>query len=185
MRSLQGQLLLDGGKLVDTEFHRSVVLICKHDAEGAFGLVLNRPSEHKVGRALDDPLPEPVKHLSVFLGGPVQPQTLSCLVHDPSDNDPAESQVMPGVRLVHDLDNLAEAEDDFLARSQFKFFAGYAGWSPGQLDNEMRKGAWLTHPATIDLVFHPQPQELWKRILLTKGLQYRLLAEAPDDASRN
>jgi putative transcriptional regulator len=66
-----------------------------------------------------------------------------------------------------------------------KFFAGYAGWSPGQLDGEMKVDAWLTHPATMDHVFHPRPEELWKSILRSKGLLYRLLAESPDDVSRN
>jgi len=185
MRSLKGKLLLDGGKLVDTMFHRTAVLICEHNAEGAFGLVLNRVSEHKVGRALDLPLPDALKNLPVFLGGPVQPQALSCLIHDPNANDPAEPVVIPGLRLTHDLDQLIKADDDLLARSQIKFFAGYAGWSPGQLDKEMKQDAWLTHPASIELVFHPRPQELWKQILLAKGPEYRLLAETPEDVSRN
>jgi putative transcriptional regulator len=185
MRSLKGKLLLDGGKLVDTVFHRSVVLICEHNADGAFGLVLNRLSEHEVGKALDVLLPDVVKHLPVFLGGPVQPQALSCLIHDPTDNDFTKSSVIRGLRLTHDLDDLVEAGEDFLTRVRFKFFAGYAGWSPGQLDNEMKQNAWLTHPASIEFVFHPQPQELWKTILLTKGPEYRLLAETPEDVSKN
>jgi len=185
MRSLKGKLLLDSGKLVDTEFGRTVVLICEHHAQGAFGLVLNRPSDFKVGRALDDPLPEPVCDLPVFLGGPVQPQALTCLIHDPQETASTERTVIPGLRFTHDLNELLGTNLDFIQRSQFKFFAGYAGWAPGQLDNEMKQGAWLTHPATVELVFDPNPQSLWKRILKTKGWQYRLLAEMPEDVSKN
>jgi putative transcriptional regulator len=185
MRSFKGQLLLDGGKLVDTAFHRSVVLICSHDAQGAFGLVLNHPSEYTVGRALDAPLPGSVKHLLVFLGGPVQPQALSCLIHDPAADTPSGALILPGLHLVHSLDDLMEPRDGFLSRATFKFFAGYAGWSPGQLDHEMNDNAWLTHPASMELVFDPQTEDLWKRILLSKGPQYRLLAETPEDASKN
>jgi putative transcriptional regulator len=66
-----------------------------------------------------------------------------------------------------------------------KVFAGYAGWSPGQLDDEMRRKAWLTHPATLDLIFTPEPENLWKTILRAKGPEYRLLSETPEDLSWN
>lgn len=185
MKSLKGQLILDSGKLIETEFRRTVVLICKHNTQGAFGLVLNRPSDYQVGRALDDPLPDSVGRLPIYLGGPVQPQALSCLIHDTVEKDFAQANVIPGVHLSHDLDALVEPKGDFLARAQFKFFAGYAGWSAGQLDKEMKQGAWLTHPASIELVFYPKPEELWKTILLTKGPLFRLLAETPEDVSKN
>ncbi|MCX7887260.1 MAG: YqgE/AlgH family protein [Verrucomicrobiae bacterium] len=186
MKSLKGQLLLDGGRLLDTEFRRTVVLICQHDANGAFGLVLNRPSEHKVGCALDDPLPEPIRDLPVFLGGPVQPQAFSCLIHDSAyTTTESEWTVLPGLRLTHDIRELLEPEEDFLRRARFKFFAGYAGWAPGQLEQELKQHAWLVHPATVDLVFDPQPKLLWSKILRTKGPQYRLLAELPEDPSLN
>ena len=76
---LQGQLLLDGGNLRGSFFHRTVVLICQHDAEGAFGLVLNRATENKVGEVLVADLPEPLKEQTLYVGGPVQPGALSYL----------------------------------------------------------------------------------------------------------
>jgi putative transcriptional regulator len=173
MKSLQGQLLLDGGKLAGSEFHRTVVLICQHDPTGAFGLVLNRPSTERIADVIDIPLPATMRDLPLHLGGPVQPQMLSCLVHDPA----TKGGILPGLRLVHTPDEAAGL--------RVKFFAGYAGWSPGQLDGEMKADAWLTHPATMDHVFHPRPEELWKSILRSKGPLYRLLAESPDDVSRN
>jgi putative transcriptional regulator len=181
MNSLKGQFILDGGTLAGSPFHRTVVLICQHDATGAFGLVLNRPSPHKVGEALDELLPEPVKSLMVFVGGPVQPQALSYLIYDPSGTQSGEQIVLPGLRLTHTLDELETISPE----AQLKFFAGYAGWSPGQLDNEMKLKAWLTHPASIGDVFCSKPTELWKTIIRTKGMEYRLLADAPDDISNN
>ncbi len=74
-KSLKGQLLLDGGKLHGSFFHRSVVLICQHDSEGAFGLILNRASDSKVGQALVANLSETVKEQALFVGGPEQPGT--------------------------------------------------------------------------------------------------------------
>jgi putative transcriptional regulator len=64
-------------------------------------------------------------------------------------------------------------------------FAGYAGWSPGQLENEMKHKAWLTHPASLELVFDTAPEQLWQVILRRKGGKYRLLAQSPEDLSLN
>src|SRR5262245_47598370 len=181
-KSLKGQLLLDQGGLQGSFFHRSVILVCQHDAEGAFGLVLNRVTGNKVGEALVAKLPEQLKQMALFLGGPVQPQALSFL-H--SDSFLPEANVLPNLTLGHSIDALVEAGDSYSPTRQLKVFAGYAGWSPGQLDQEMKMDTWLTHPATLDLVFHAQPQELWKLILSDKGWKYRLIAESPEDLSWN
>src|SRR5690242_15734273 len=81
-KSLKGQLLIDKGKLFGSFFHRTVILICQHDEEGAFGLVLNRNTENRVGDALVANIPEMIKEEPLFLGGPVQPQAMSFLVND-------------------------------------------------------------------------------------------------------
>jgi putative transcriptional regulator len=181
-KSLKGQLLLDNGKLGGSFFHRTVLLICEHDAEGAFGLVLNRNTGTKVGEALVADLPEQIKGQPLFLGGPVQPQALSYL-H--SDEFLPDANVMANLSLGHSLDELQDLSDGFSANRKLKVFAGYAGWSPGQLDDEMRRDTWLTHSASLDLVFFNQPDKLWEHILLQKGWKYRLLAESPPDPSAN
>ncbi len=181
-KSLKGQFLLDGGKLAGSYFHRSVVLICQHDPEGAFGLVINRPSEKKVGEALVADMPATLREQSLFLGGPVQPQAMSFL-H--TDDFLPDANVLPNLNLGHTLDELIELGGSFSATQQLKVFAGYAGWSPGQLDDEMKRGAWLTHPAAAQLVFAGDDQNLWSRLVRKKGWQYRLLSEQPDDLSWN
>ena len=98
---------------------------------------------------------------------------------------PVLAGVMPGLMLGHSLpDLLATAEGPGLAR-RLLVFAGYAGWTAGQLDGEMKRESWLTHPATLDLIFSPEPKKLWRNLVSTKGPEYRLLAEAPDDLSWN
>lgn len=181
-KSLKGQLLLDGGKLRGSFFHRTAVLICQHDPEGAFGLVLNRPSENKVGDALVADLPDTLKELPLHLGGPVQPTALSYL-H--SDSFIPDANVLPNLSLGHSLDDLVELGASFSTTQQVKVFAGYAGWSPGQLDDEMKRHAWLTHPASLDLVFSTDPAGLWRKIVGLKGWEYKLLADAPEDMSWN
>jgi putative transcriptional regulator len=181
-KSLQGQLILDGGKLQGSFFHRSVVLICQHDPEGALGLILNRSTENKVGQALVANLPERVKEQSLFIGGPVQPQALSFL-H--SDAFLPGANVMANLSLGHSLDALVDLSESFSTTQKLKLFAGYSGWSAGQLDNEMSRKDWLVHPASLDLVFHPEPDQLWKNIMKQKDIKSRLLADSPDDLSWN
>lgn len=181
-QSLKGQLLLDSGRLHGSFFHRSVILICEHDEEGAFGLVLNRTTGNTVGEAVVAKLQAGLKGLPLFLGGPVQPQALSFL-H--SDSFLPDANVLPNLALEHSLDTLMELGESFSPTRQLKIFAGYAGWSPGQLDDEMKRDTWLTHPASIDHVYYPKPDELWKLILAEKGWKYRLIADAPEDLSWN
>jgi putative transcriptional regulator len=181
-KSLKGQLLLDNGRLQGSFFHRSVILICQHDSEGAFGLVINHTTENMVGEAVAAQLPTALKQMPLFLGGPVQPQALSFLHHD---TFLPEASVMPNLNLDHSLDSLMELGDSYSPSRQIRVFAGYAGWSAGQLDDEMKRDTWLTHPASIDLVFYPKPSDLWKLILAEKGWKYRLMGNAPDDLSWN
>ena len=182
MNSLKGQLILDQGKLQGSFFHRTVILVCQHDGEGAFGLVLNRAAPQKVGDALVANLPERIKEQPLFLGGPVQPQALSFL-H--KGNFVPDANIMPNLGMSHSLDTLLDLAESFAPDQELKIFAGYAGWSPGQLDDEMKRDTWMTHPASLELVFDPEPEKLWQSILRQKGFKYKLIAEGPEDPSWN
>jgi putative transcriptional regulator len=181
-KSLKGQLLLDSGQLQGSFFHRSVVLVCHHDTDGAFGLVLNHPAESKVGDVLVADLPERVKEDLLFIGGPVQTTALSYLHTDAFIPD---ANVINNLSLGHSLDDLLEISESFSPTKQVRCFAGYAGWSAGQLESEMKRKAWLVHPASVECVFAEEPTALWKKILREKGWQYRLIAEGPEDLSFN
>lgn len=180
---LQGQLLLDGGQLDGSFFARSVVLICQHDAEGAFGLVLNRALGKTAGELIVADLPAPLKTSPLFVGGPVQPGALSYL-H--TDSFLPDATVLPNLALGHSLDELLEIGEGFSATKKVRLFAGYAGWSAGQLENEMKRKSWLTFPASLELVFETPPDLLWPKILHQKGgWKNKLLSQMPDDLSLN
>ncbi|MEW6159191.1 MAG: YqgE/AlgH family protein [Verrucomicrobiota bacterium] len=182
MKSLKGQLLLDSGQLTGSFFHRTVVLVCQHDAEGAFGLIINKSTGNKVGESLVADIPDVLKEQPLYLGGPVQPTALSYL-H--SDNFLPDGNVIENLSLGHALDTLLELGESFSASQKIRMFAGYSGWGAGQLEDEMKRKAWITHPASLDLVFHPDPRNLWREILREKGGLFRLLAQMPDDLSWN
>jgi putative transcriptional regulator len=179
---LKGQLLLDSGQLGGSFFQRTVVLICQHDVEGAFGLVLNRATGTNAGDMIVADLPATLKSCPLYLGGPVQPSALSFL-H--SDAFLPDANVLPNLSLGHSLDTLVELGESFAPARRLKLFAGYAGWSPGQLEDEMKRKAWLTHPASLELVFETPPDQLWPSILREMGPKFRLLAQMPEDPSLN
>ncbi len=180
-KSLKGHLLLDSGLLRGSFFDRTVVLICQHDAQGAFGLVLNKPTGSKVGEMLVADLPQTIREMPLFVGGPVQPAGLSFLHSDAFIPD---ANVIPNLNLGHSLEGLVEIGQSYSPEKKAKIFAGYAGWSGGQLEEELQRKAWLTHPASLELVFSEE-DGLWRKILKELGWQHRLLADAPEDLSWN
>jgi putative transcriptional regulator len=160
-----------------------VVLICQHDAEGAFGLILNRQTDKKIGDVLVADLPENLKESLLYLGGPVQPNAMSYLHTDIFIPD---ANVLPNLNLGHSLDELMDLGESFSPTQKIKMFAGYAGWSPGQLEEEMKRDSWLTHPASVELVFDADPNNLWQTIVgQRQGWKYKLLSQMPDDLSQN
>src|SRR5437588_3202320 len=117
---LKGQLLLDSGQLNGSFFQRTVVLICQHDADGAFGLVLNRSSGNNLGEMLVADLPDGLREQPLYLGGPVQ---LSALSYLHSDTFMPEASVMPDLELGHSLDSLVEIGESFSTTKKVKLFA--------------------------------------------------------------
>jgi putative transcriptional regulator len=180
---LKGQLLLDSGSLRGSFFERTVLLICQHDAEGAFGLVLNRDTGNKAGEMIVADLPDTLKECPLFAGGPVQPTALSFL-H--TDSFIPDATVMPNLSLGHSLDSLLEIGESFSTTKKVRLFAGYAGWSPGQLESEMKRKSWVAHPASLELIFDTPPKELWQTVLRSKGgWRNKILAQSPEDLSWN
>jgi len=182
-KSLKGHFLLDSGQLGQSWFARTVVLLCQHDADGAFGLVLNRKAPSKVGDVLVADIPPALKEAQLYLGGPVQPSALSYL-H--TELFLPESNVLPNLNLGHALDDLMFIGESFSPTSKFKVFAGYSGWGPKQLEGELQRQAWLTLPASLDLLFDVPADQLWQ-VLLRRlgGWQNVLLASRPEDPSLN
>jgi putative transcriptional regulator len=179
--SLSGQLLLASPSLQDPNFKRAVVLIGAHSDEGAMGVVLNRPSNATVGELVPQLEPAVGDEETVYVGGPVQPNSIVFLAEF-LDPEPAGLLVLGRIGFPTpeaDLDELAEAT------ARRRVFAGYAGWGSGQLDAELDDGDWIAHPALPDDVFSEDPTELWSRVLARKGGAYVLIARMPLDPSLN
>ena len=181
-KSLQGQLLLDGGSLAGSFFSRTVVLVCQHNPEGAFGLVLNRRADQTVGEVVIEDLPERIAEQDLWVGGPVQGTVMSFLHTD--DFLPG-ANVMPFLHHSNSVDDLLEIANSFSISSKVRIFAGYSGWGAGQLDDEMRRKAWITQPAAVSHVFETEPDNLWRSVMTELGGVHRLMADGPEDLSWN
>ncbi len=163
METFEGQLLIASPQLGDENFARSLVLLIEHNQEGAFGVVLNRPVSktlqelwREVGSAACH------SRQPVYLGGPVPGPLMS--LH--TKRELAETEPIPGVffaaRKQH-LDKLVLSEEP-----AYKVFIGHAGWGAGQLENELRQGAWRTLPATAELIFSTA-DDLWETVFRQLG----------------
>jgi putative transcriptional regulator len=179
--SARGQLLIAGPGLTDPNFWRTVVLIVEHSEEGAFGLVLNRPSETLVGEAVPEieELVEPDEPL--YIGGPVQPSGVVVLgqFEDPGDG------ALVAFDDVGVLGAGSALEEHSAGLRTGRAFVGHAGWGAGQLDEEIERGDWILEPAGAGDAFSDEPRELWSRVLTRKGGSYALVARMPADPSLN
>jgi putative transcriptional regulator len=180
MQSLKGQLLVAGPALVDPNFRRTVVLVGEHTEEGALGVVLNRASETTVQEAVPEltALSGDLGH--VYVGGPVQPSAIVVLA-DFVEPERSSALVLDSVGFLP-----AEADPEELGElRRARVFAGYAGWGPGQLDDELEEGSWIVEPALAHDVFTVDPDELWSDVLRRKGGPFEVLALMPLDPSLN
>lgn len=178
--SLAGSLLLAHPALKDPNFKRAVVLLSAHDADGAMGVVLNRPTGDTLAELDDAFAGGPLATVPVYAGGPVQTDRL--LICAVSFHENGE-----GVRLHFGLEPAAAqallaTEGDGV---EMRAFVGYAGWSAGQLENELEHDTWAVSAIPADLMGYAQDDTLWRRVIATVSPEWRLLADEPDDPSRN
>jgi len=167
MSEFRPSLLLSMPQLQDPNFAKTVVLLCDYMPEGAFGLVLNRPTEAPASAMvrIDPPL-EHANGLPLCIGGPVEPERGWVLTADAPERD---------FRLITDglylstsptlLRRVLEAQPPPRAR----VLAGYAGWGPGQLDEELAESAWLIAELDLDLVFDVAADIMWETAIRRLG----------------
>jgi putative transcriptional regulator len=171
---LRGQLLIAAPSLFDY-FRRTVVLVIEHTPEGAMGVVLNRESETRVADAVPQLAELADAGELVRIGGPVAPQSVVAL-GEFGDIDEAGSAVTGQLGTLD-----PDAGNETLRR--LRVYAGYAGWSAGQLEDELEQEAWVVAPAEEEDPF--SEGDIWSRALERRGGAYRLLATMPPDPSQN
>lgn len=143
--NLTGQFLIAMPSMSDPRFSQTITFICSHSEDGAMGIVLNRPTKHSIAELLKqiqlDPTPSPILNNHVFEGGPVQ-QERGFVLHVPHLEYDSTIQINESIALTTSKDIL-EAAAKNEAPKKMMVALGYAGWSPGQLEEEMGLNAWL------------------------------------------
>jgi len=163
-------LLVAMPQVLDPFFHRSVVLLIHHEDEGSFGFIINRSTGIRLTEILGgmDVGWQGRGEATAHFGGPVQPQLGTVLFGPGAAETEASTEVLPGVALtqhIGDLVRLAEMPPD-----HFRLFLGYAGWGSGQLFEEILRNDWLTAPVQVDLIFAPDPDDVWSEALRSVGV---------------
>jgi putative transcriptional regulator len=165
-------LLVATPQVLDPFFHRSVVLLIHHDEEGSLGFIVNRPTGIRIAEILKGMEISWLgdREAMAYFGGPVQPQLGTVLFTRSPDGTVEEtpSEVLPGLAItqqIGDLEQLAAVPPEDL-----HLYLGYAGWGSGQLVEEILRNDWITAPVSQQLIFAPQPEEVWKQALQTVGV---------------
>lgn len=177
-------LLLAMPQVLDPFFHKSVVLLIRHEEEGSLGFIINRPTELKIAEILEDLEVswEGDDDSLAFFGGPVNPEMGTLIYLDPDATE--DSQVAPGVAVsqsVADLQQVSEMEPE-----HFRLYLGYAGWDEGQLEREILRNDWLIAPVDQALLFANRPDDVWQNALLSVGINpAQLPAWTQDDSGFN
>jgi putative transcriptional regulator len=173
--SLAPALLLSMPQLVDPNFNRTVVLLCKHNGDGAFGLVVNRPlvTSGRVVVNLDPPVSTD-RELEVWIGGPVEPERSWMLVGDDVLEQEMSGPAGAGVQIVEGL--YLSTSPALLRRllapdapPRTRLIVGYSGWGPGQLEAELQASAWLMSDVDRRLIFDTPAEQMWERAIRRLG----------------
>jgi len=177
-----GTLLVAEPFLKDPNFLRSVVLLCEHGEEGSVGFVLTRRHKQNLSQLIPE-LRE--KNWPLFYGGPVQTDSLH-FIHQYPRLIPGSKEIKKGIWWGGDFSTVIDLlKEDALEPTHLRFFVGYSGWEPDQLNEELQQNSWLTTPAQSSLVFHSKPQETWNETLKKMGDQYAMMINFPIDPQLN
>lgn len=184
-----GQLLVATPALTDPNFRRTVILLVEHEAtEGTLGVVLNRVSEVTVENVLPSWAELASEPSMVFHGGPVALDSALCLAALSGEEEPLGWRSLEGSPAVERLGLVdLDAPPEVLAAEldALRVFAGYAGWGEGQLESEIREGAWYVVAPEPGDPFVVEPEQLWRNVLRRQGGDLALVSTFPEDPSLN
>jgi putative transcriptional regulator len=177
-----GILLIADPFLKDPNFMRSVVFICENKDEGSFGFVLNKHYDFTLDELINgvDDL-----HIPVYLGGPVQMDTIHFLHQYPA-TIPGGFEIADGIFWGGDFETaIGLIRSGKIDMNNIRFFIGYSGWGSGQLADEMKERSWLVGEASRKLIFHQKIDEIWKDALRNLGGDYEMMVNFPIDPQLN
>lgn len=164
MSPSQGKFLVSKREMRDPRFAQTVVLLIEHGEKGTMGLVINRRTKLTLSEALPQVESRAGRSEFLFMGGPVQVQAISVLLRSRIQQDESR-RILEGIYFSTSASLLKQIIGGAMPDSRFRAFAGYAGWAPRQLDQELMRGDWHVLQAEADDVFHEPPSEIWPELI--------------------
>ncbi len=162
----QGVFLVATRDLADPRFRHSVILVTDYGKDGTAGLIINRPTNISLSEALPSIRSLKSHAGELFFGGPVQPSSVSILTALDSERR-GMKRVLDGVFFSINADTIRGLGSGSGIENSMRVYAGYAGWRPGQLENEISRGDWLVVPGNGTLVFQEDASKLWRNLITT------------------
>lgn len=177
MESLQGHFLIATPQMPDPRFRKSLIYICSHSHEGAMGMVVNRPSSHSLASLfVSADIPLPLQALPcIYIGGPVE-EEVAFFLYSAEYHTAHFLQITETVRLSRDPEILYEIAKGCGPR-HYLFLLGYAGWAPGQLEEELRHDGWLSFPAEDEVLFRTPDEQKWQKAAESFGVDISLYSD--------
>lgn len=173
-----GMVLIAEPFLTDPNFSRTVVFLVEHNEEGTLGFVLNQP----MGIMLKDVIengPDDQLDIPLFAGGPVATDTLH-VIHQLGDHIEGSKFVGKHIYWGGEFEQIRFLLGNKNAKwDDFRFFVGYSGWAPGQLEDELASGSWIVNKTDEEFIFDLEKQKLWEAALNDKGGKFKLMKGSP------
>jgi len=183
LKPTQGNLLLSEPFMLDSNFERSVILLCEHNTEGTLGFILNNPTALNLSDVIED---IENKNFKIFIGGPVASENLF-FIHQAYDKFQSGHHIIEDVYLGNDFEKLIFLiKENLILPNEVKLFFGYSGWEPDQLNSEIDQNSWAVHKAfDTSLFFIDDGEDLWKQALISLGPKYAHIANFPKSPNLN
>jgi len=177
-----GRILVSQPSLTDRFFSRSVVMLAEHSSDGTFGFIVNKPARLKLSKVTGE---FGDFDTDLYLGGPVHVNSLF-YVHSKGDIIKDSLMIIDGVYWGGDIKDIRKLiASGELTSNDIRFYAGYSGWEPKQLDREMKENSWIVLDGQKRFVFGSRPTALWKKIVLTLGEDFAPWVNYPNDPNMN
>jgi putative transcriptional regulator len=182
LKPTKGILLISEPVLSDFYFNKSVVLLADHNEEGSFGLIVNKPTDLKLSDISDN---FSGINTRLFIGGPVKTDSIF-FIHTRGDLVSGSSRIMDGLYWggqAEELKDLILKKE--ISEKDIRFFIGYSGWKPGQLNDEFNAQSWIAAAGNTDQMLRSEPTLMWKNLLKSLGKEYALWVNYPADPTLN
>ncbi len=178
-----GRLLISEPFMMDPNFKRSVILLTEYADAGAIGFILNHQSEYLLGDILPD---ISWSEMPVYVGGPVAANTLH-FIHCSPEKIEGGIEICDGIFWGGDFEMVKQLVADYqLDETEVKFFMGYSGWTPDQLNDELNENSWIVaEKCGASTIFNNSEQNMWKEVVIGLGQRFAHIANFPENPQLN